>query len=160
MTRDLASAVAFCARHDVDLVVHPALIHATAHGIVCAIGDPPDARFDPPERGYSAAWSIGCVLHKLITGRAPVTKHDAGARREMCAIARCLGAPTLAESLALGLPMHESARRRARVSGATAGERVVLRSTLAWDPVDRMVCTASGLASALEMVPEHSLLLA
>ena len=151
IARDLASAVAFGALRGVALVVHPALIRLSAHGVVCYVGDAPDARFDPPETVCSAAWSIGCVLHKLITGSAPVASNDADRMR---AIVRCLGAPTLAESHALCLPHHESARRRARVRGASFAERILLRSTLAWDPARRLVCTTRGLESALGRVSE------
>lgn len=106
VTRDLASAVLFCAHAGVKLVVHPSLIHISQRGVVCYVGDAPDARFDPPEREYCPAWSIGCVLHKMITGRAPVTKLDVAAHREMRALVRCLGTPTLSESHALGIPIH------------------------------------------------------
>ena len=154
MTRDLSSAVAFCALRGVKLAVHPVLIRVSAHGLVCEIGDAPDSRFDPPERTGDAAWAIGCVLHKMITGRAPVTLHDLASDREMVAIVRCLGAPTMSESLALGIPPPNSARRRATVRGASLPERALLRSTLAWDPERRMVCGPRGLVSALGTVWE------
>jgi hypothetical protein len=71
ITRDLASAVSFCESAGVKLVVHPPLLHMSASCIVCCFGDAPDARFDPPEGEYSPAWSIGCMLHKMITGAPP-----------------------------------------------------------------------------------------
>jgi len=152
ITRDLASAVSFCEKTGVKLVVHPLLVHMSASGIVCCVGDAPDARFDPPEGEYSPAWSIGCMLHKMITGRAPVTTRDVAEHREMRALVRCLGTPTLSESHALGIPPQESARARAKVPGASLGERMVLRATLAWDPARRMACVARGLVSALDTI--------
>ena len=157
ITRALASAVSFCESQCVDLVVHPALIHVTARGIVCDIGCAPDTRLEPPEGGYSPAWSIGCVLHKMITGRAPVTPLDVENRTEMRALVRCLGAPTLSDSVALGIPVRDRARRsesRAKVPGASVAELIILRETLAWDPARRLVCGAGGLVVALDMIPE------
>jgi hypothetical protein len=154
MVRDLASAVAFAERCGVFPNVHPALLRVSARELVLEIGAAPDARFVPPEGSRCPAWSIGCVLHQLITGRAPVTARDAEAGTEMLAVVRCLGAPTMSESRALGIQPVSSVRPRARVRGASAAERLVLRSTLAWDPARRMVCTERGLVSALERVPE------
>ena len=152
ITHDLASAVSFCESAGVKLVVHPLLVHMSSSGIVCYVADAPDARFDPPEGEYSPAWSIGCMLHKMITGRAPVTTRDVAEHREMRAIVRCLGTPTLSESHALGIPAQERARARAKVPGASLGERMMLRATLAWDPARRMACVASGLVSALDTI--------
>jgi hypothetical protein len=150
--RDIASAVSFCERAGVKLVVHPLLIHVSSSVVVCYVADAPDTRFDPPEGDYCPAWSIGCMLHKMITGRAPVTTRDVAEHREMRALVRCLGTPTLSESHALGIPPQERARARAKVPGASLAERMVLRATLAWDPARRMACVARGLVSALDTV--------
>ena len=152
VTRDLASAVSFCAHAGVKLVVHPSLIRISQRGVACYVGDAPDARFDPPEGEYSPAWSIGCVLHKMITGSAPVTTRDLAAHREMRALVRCLGTPTLSESHALGIPTQATERARAKVPGASLAERILLRATLAWDPARRMACVARGLVSALDTI--------
>ena len=152
VTRDLASAVSFCAHAGVKLVVHPSLIRISQRGVVCHVGDAPDTRFDPPEREYSPAWSIGCVLHKMITGSAPVTTRDLAAHREMRAIVRCLGTPTLSESHALGIPIQATERARAKVPGASLAERILLRATIAWDPARRMACAGGGLVSSLDTV--------
>ena len=160
ITRDIAVAVAFGDMHGVRLVVHPALILLTSHGVVCEVGEAPDARFCPPEQGLTrgltreAPWAIGCVLHKLVTGRAPVTIRDAERGTEARAIVRCLGAPTMSESRALGIPVTQSTRTRARVRGATETERLILRSTLAWVPSARMICTTRGLVSSMPTLHE------
>ena len=92
------------------------------------------------------------MLHKMITGRAPVTTRDVAEHREMRAIVRCLGTPTLSESHAIGIPAQERVRARAKVPGASLGERIMLRATLAWDPARRMACVARGLVSALDTI--------
>ena len=73
---------------------------------------------------------------------------------EARAIVRCLGAPTMSESRALGIPVAQSTRTRARVSGATETERLILRSTLAWVPSERMICTTRGLVSSMPTLHE------
>jgi hypothetical protein len=153
ITRGLAAAVAFGDMHGVVLHVHPDLILFAAHGVVCEVDEAPDARFCPPcaspKPGPAAAWAIGCVLHMLITGRAPVSSRDAERGTHGRAIVRCLGTPTISESRALGIPVMTNQRPRARVRGSTETERLILRSTLAWDPSARMICTTRGLVSSL-----------
>lgn len=156
VTRDLASAVSFCASHSFDLDLHADMIHITPRGVVIDIGNAPDTQFMPPEGGYSPSWSIGCVLHKMITGRAPVTLLDVENQTETRALVRCLGAPTLSDSLALGIPALDRKARYDRVSrrkvpGASFAENIILSETLTWDPVRRMRCTSSGLVSATSM---------
>ncbi|NDC41536.1 MAG: hypothetical protein EBZ77_08305 [Chitinophagia bacterium] len=153
VTRDLAAAVSFCASRSFDLVLHAHIIHITPRGVVIDIGNAPDTRFEPPEGGYSPSWSIGCVLHKMITGRAPVTLLDVENHTETLALVRCLGAPTLSDSLALGIPVPDRKARydrisRRKVPGASFAENIILSETLAWDPVRRMRCTSAGLVSA------------
>jgi len=158
VTRDLASAVSFCESQRFELVLHACLIHMKQRGVVIDIGDAPDKRFEPPEGGYSPSWSIGCVLHKMITGRAPATLLDVENRKEMQALVRCLGAPSLSDSLAFGIPALDRPARFSRpkkVSGACFAERIVLRETLAWDPASRMRCTARGLVSAMDTIREE-----
>jgi hypothetical protein len=157
VVRGLSCAVSFCADQKIDLVVHAQLIHVTPRGVVIDIGDAPDTRFEPPEGGYSPSWSIGCVLHKMITGRAPVTLLDVEIGGEMRALVRCLGAPTLSELLAFGVqaPDRQCRYPRRAVRGARFAERIVLRKTLAWDPARRMLCTASGLVSATAPIEEE-----
>jgi hypothetical protein len=153
ITRGIAAAVAFGEMHGVAISVHPALIMLAVHGVVCEVGEAPDARFCPPcarpNPGPAASWAIGCVLHKLITGRAPVAVSDVANGTHARAIVRCLGAPTISESRALGIPVMTSQRTRARVRGSTETERLILRSTLAWDPSARMICTTRGLVSSM-----------
>jgi hypothetical protein len=159
--RDLASAVSFCESHLVNLVLHAQMIHMTPRGVVIDIGNAPDTRFEPPEGGYSPSWSIGCVLHKMITGRAPVTLLDVEKHTETRALVRCLGAPTLSDSLALGIPApdrkasYDRALRR-KVPGASFAENIILSETLTWDPARRMKCTSAGLVSAtsIDMIEE------
>jgi hypothetical protein len=156
VTRDLASAVSFCESHRFDLVLHAHMIHITPRGVVIDIGNAPDTQFMPPEGGYSPSWSIGCVLHKMITGRAPETLLDVENQTETRALVRCLGAPTLSDSLALGIPALDRKARYDRVSrrkvpGASFAENIILSETLTWDPVRRMRCTSSGLVSATSM---------
>jgi hypothetical protein len=130
-------------------------------GIVIDIGDAPDTRFEPPEGGYSPSWSIGCVLHQMITGRAPVTLLDVENQTETRALVRCLGAPTLSDSLALGIPTPARKARydrisRRKVPGASFAENIILSETLTWDPARRMRCTSAGLVSAtsIDMIEE------
>ena len=156
VTRDLASAVSFCASRSFDLAVHPDMIHVTARGVVVHIADAPDTGFEPPEGGYSPSWSIGCVLYKMITGRAPVTLLDVDNHTEMRALVRCLGAPTLSEALALCIPALDRPQRRAKVPGASFAERIVLRETLAWDQARRMKCTAYGLVCSMDRIHEDA----
>jgi hypothetical protein len=139
VTRDLASSVSFCESHLFDLVLHAHMIHITPRGVVIDIGNAPDTRFEPPEGGYSPSWSIGCVLHKMITGRAPVTLLDVENHTETLALVRCLGAPTLSDSLALGIPALDRKARydralRRKVPGASFAENIILSETLTWDP--------------------------
>jgi len=157
VVRGLSCAVSFCADQKIDLVVHAQLIHVTPRGVVIDIADAPDTRFEPPEGGYSPSWSIGCVLHKMITGRAPVTLLDVEIGEEMRALVRCLGAPTLSELLAFGVqaPDRQCRSTRRAVRGARFAERIVLRETLAWDPTRRMLCTAGGLVSATARIEEE-----
>ena len=159
--RDLASAVSFCESHLVNLVLHAQMIHMTPRGVVIDIGNAPDTRFEPPEGGYSPSWSIGCVLHKMITGRAPVTLLDVEKHTETRALVRCLGAPTLSDSLALGIPAQDRKARydralRRKVPGASFAENIILSETLTWDPARRMKCTSAGLVSAtsIDMIEE------
>ena len=161
VTRDLASAVSFCASRSFDLVLHAHMIHITPRGVVIDIGNAPDTRFEPPEGGYSPSWSIGCVLHKMITGRAPVTLLDVENQTETRALVRCLGAPTLSDSLALGIPALDRKARydralRRKVLGASFAENIILSETLTWDPARRMRCTSAGLVSAtsIDMIEE------
>ena len=156
VTRDLASSVSFCESHLFHLVLHAQMIHMTPRGVVTDIGNAPDTRFEPPEGGYSPSWSIGCVLHKMITGRAPVTLLDVENQTETRALVRCLGAPTLSDSLALGIPALDRKARydralRRKVSGASFAENIILSETLTWTPVHRMRCTSAGLVSATTM---------
>jgi hypothetical protein len=161
VTRDLASAVAFCASRSFHLVLHAHMIHITPRGVAIDIGNAPDTRFEPPEGGYSPSWSIGCVLHKMITGRAPVTLLDVEKHTETRALVRCLGAPTLSDSLALGIPAQDRKARydralRRKVPGASFAENIILSETLTWDPARRMMCTPAGLVSAtsIDMIEE------
>jgi hypothetical protein len=161
VTRDLASAVSFCESHLLNLVLHAQMIHITPRGVVIDIGKAPDTRFEPPEGGYSPAWSIGCVLHKMITGRAPVTLLDVEKHTETLALVRCLGAPTLSDSLALGIPAldrkaHYDRALRRKVPGASFAENIILSETLTWDPARRMRCTSAGLVSptSMDMIQE------
>lgn len=161
VTRDLASAVSFCASRSFDLVLHAHMIHITPRGVVIDIGNAPDTRFEPPEGGYSPSWSIGCVLHTMITGRAPVTLLDVENHTETRALVRCLGAPTLSDSLALGIPALDRKARydralRRKVPGASFAENIILSETLTWDPARRMRCTSAGLVSAtsIDMIEE------
>jgi hypothetical protein len=153
ITRGIAAAVAFGDARGIALAVHPSLILFAAHGVVCEVGDAPDARFFPPcanpKPGPAASWAIGCVLHMLITGRAPVAVRDVESGTHGRAIVRCLGTPTISESRALGIPVMTNQRARARVRGSTETERLILRSTLAWDPSARMICTTRGLVSSI-----------
>ena len=155
--RDIASAVSFCASQRLELVLHANIIHVRPRGVVIDIADAPDSRFEPPEGGYSPSWSIGCVLHKMITGSAPVTLLDVANNTVIRALVRCLGAPTMSDSLSLGIPAMRREDRwpRRRVRGACFAERIVLRDTLAWDPARRMQCTAGGLVSAMHGIPEE-----
>jgi hypothetical protein len=161
VTRYLASAVTFCTSRSFDLVLHAHMIHITPRGVVIDIGNAPDTRFEPPEGGYSPSWSIGCVLHTMITGRAPVTLLDVENQTETLALVRCLGAPTLSDSLALGIPAEDRKARydralRRKVPGASFAENIILSETLTWDPVRRMRCTSAGLVSAtsIDMIEE------
>ena len=97
----------------------------------------------------------------MITGRAPVTLLDVENRAEIRALVRCLGAPTLSDSLALGIPALDRKARydrvlRRKVRGASFAENIILSETLTWDPVRRMRCTSAGLVSAtsIDMIEE------
>jgi hypothetical protein len=144
----LASAVAHCVARGVRVVVHPAYIHVVGAGVIFRGVDAakPDLRFDPPEDEPTAvrrvAWAVGCVLFKLVKGRAPVPPNTDRA----CAIVRCLGAPTVGECLAMGIPPRRKATRRAPIRGATGPELAVLRATLTWHPDAKAACTRRGLA--------------
>jgi hypothetical protein len=153
----LAAAVAHGAARGVVLHVHAALVSVRrGHGTLY-VGVAPDARFDAPE-GACASWALGCVLYALITGEPLVPPRARTDLQRMREVMRYVGAPTLSECAALGLPVELSERRRARwrVRGARACELYVLASTLAYEPARRMRCTARGLVSALAPVYEQA----
>jgi hypothetical protein len=146
---ELSAAVYHARALGVVAAVHPTLVALTPAGAVLIIGAAPDARFEPPEGRPCASWALGCVLLKLITGRPPV---HAGSRDASRDIARCIGAPSLAECHELGVRCASSRPRRA-VRGATLAERRVLVATLTWDP-RRLLPTPRGLAALVETIAE------
>jgi hypothetical protein len=177
ITNGLASAVAHCRALGAPVTVHSCFVRVARNGGVMlgVDGESPDTRFCSPTGAECVFWAIGSVLHKLITGRAPVpfecTPHE---RAQF--IAKCIGTPDLGECARLGIDYsllrgpqelgqteHERAhapralppsRVRRRVPSATPCESRVMRVALTWIPATELECSSHGLRFVVDAIAE------
>ena len=142
------------------VTIHSDFVRCSASGraLLAVGGESPDLRFCSPTGDACVAWALGSILHKLITGRAPVpcecTPHE-----RVQLVASCIGTPDLGEyaQLGIGAGFHKKAapvRVRRKVKGATPCEARVLRATLTWVPTGAALCTRSGLRLVVRPIAE------
>ena len=154
----IASAQNHCSKLFVTLIIHQKYIKISNSGIVLfGVGkEDPDDRFSPAElyccKDRISSWAIGCVLHKMLIGYAPVQNNA----KKIESIARCLGAPTITECDALKLPYSLSLKKilPRHFSCATSKERKIIKKCLSWNPDSYMICTDKGLVEKIDTVYE------
>ncbi len=166
ITNGLASAVAHCRALGAPVTVHASFVRVARNGgvLLSVDGERPDDRFCSPSGTECVFWAIGSVLHKLITGRAPVpfacTPHE---RAQF--IANCIGTPDLGEYARLGIDYsllrgppkrgtHAPTRTRRRVRSATPCETRVMRAALTWLPATELECSSHGLRFVVDAIAE------
>lgn len=154
----IASAQNYCSKLHVTLIIHPKYLKISNSGIVLfGVGkEDPDDRFLPVElfgcEDRISSWAIGCVLHKMLMGYAPVPNKA----KRFESIVKCLGVPTITECDTLNLPYSLSLKKRLprHFSRATCKERKILKKCLSWNPDSYMICTDKGLAEKIETIHE------
>ena len=154
----IASAQNHCSKLFVTLIIHPKYVKISNSGIVLfGVGkEDPDDRFSPAElyccKDRKSSWAIGCVLHKMLMGYAPVQNNA----KKFESIARCLGAPTITECDSLKIPYSFSLKKRLprHFSCATSKERKIIKKCLSWNPDSYMICTDKGLVEKIDTVYE------
>jgi len=159
----IASAQNHCSKLFVTLIIHPKYLKISNSGIVLfGVGkEDPDDRFLPAElyccedrtrENRRSSWAIGCVLHKMLMGYAPVANNA----KRFESIAKCLGSPTITECDALKLPYSLSLKKRLprHFSCATSKERKIIKKCLSWNPDSYMICTNKGLVEKIDTIYE------
>jgi hypothetical protein len=159
----IASAQNHCSKLFVTLIIHPKYLKISNSGIVLlGVGKKdPDDRFLPAElyccedrtrENRTSSWAIGCVLHKMLMGYAPVENNA----KRFESIAKCLGSPTITECDALKLPYSLSLKKRLprHFSCATSKERKIIKKCLSWNPDSYMICTNKGLVEKIDTIYE------
>jgi len=155
----IASAQNYClSKTNTSLVIHPKYVKISNSGVILygVSEQHPDDRFLPPEYPCCdyrvTSWAIGCVLHKMITGNAPVPIGF----EKFQSIVKCLGVPTIKECELLKLPysLAFKKRRRRPIHHSSYKEMTVLTKCLSWNPNSYMICIDKGLAYKIETIHE------
>ena len=154
----IASAQSYCLSKQIPLVIHPKYMKISNSGVILygVSEQHPDDRFLPPEYPCCeyrvTSWAIGCVLHKMITGKSPVSVGF----EKFQSIARCLGAPTITECELLKLPYSLALKKRQRshIRRSSYKESKILTKCLSWNPDSYMICIDKGLAYKIETIHE------
>lgn len=149
----LAAAHAFCHSLFVAVAIHADHIAVSKSGAVKLLVDrvASDARYLAPDGARCAAWAIGAVLVKLITGK-PMIQHECA--HPLRSVVKCVGTPNWRECAALGIRVPRLVVARAAFRGASRVERRILEGTLAWVASDRLALTPRGLCTRLPSISE------